>query len=140
MGIAALGRIIEVVSGEEYVHFIETRILNPLGMKDTFFFPPDAKKDRIALVYKHDGGKLVRSGSEILAGDPAKYRAERSIPRRSSACTPPRPTCCTSTRCCSTAALPGQAVSFEAVDRDHDPGFHARREPLGMAGRHRDTG
>jgi CubicO group peptidase (beta-lactamase class C family) len=80
MGIAALGRIIEVVSGEEYVHFIETRILNPLGMKDTFFFPPDGKKDRIALVYKHDGGKLVRSGSEILAGDPAKYRAGAKYP------------------------------------------------------------
>jgi CubicO group peptidase (beta-lactamase class C family) len=80
MGIAALGRIIEVASGEEYVHFIESRILNPLGMKDTFFFPPDAKKDRIALVYKHAGGKLVRSGDEILAGDAAKYRAGAKYP------------------------------------------------------------
>src|SRR6185295_5041904 len=34
MGIAALGRIIEVVSGEDYVHYIETHILNPLGIKD----------------------------------------------------------------------------------------------------------
>jgi CubicO group peptidase (beta-lactamase class C family) len=80
MGIAALGRIIEVVSGEEYSHFIETRILNPLGMKDTFFFPPEAKKGRIALVYKHVGGKLTRSGAEILAGDPAKYRAGAKYP------------------------------------------------------------
>jgi CubicO group peptidase (beta-lactamase class C family) len=80
MGIAALGRIIEVVSGEEYVHFIETRLLTPLGMKDTFFFPPDSKKDRIALVYKHSAGKLVRSGDEILAGDPAKYRAGAKYP------------------------------------------------------------
>ena len=80
MGIAALGRIIEVVSGEEYVHFIETHLLTPLGMRDTFFFPPDAKKDRIALVYKHTGGKLVRSGDEILAGDAAKYRAGAKYP------------------------------------------------------------
>ncbi len=80
MGIAALGRIIEVVTGEDYVHFIETRLLTPLGMKDTFFFPPDSKKDRIALVYKHSGGKLVRSGDEILAGDPAKYRAGAKYP------------------------------------------------------------
>jgi CubicO group peptidase (beta-lactamase class C family) len=80
MGIAALGRIIEVVSGDDYVHFIETRILNPLGMKDTFFFPPDAKKDKIALVYRHTGGKLVRSGDEILAGDAAKYRAGAKYP------------------------------------------------------------
>src|SRR6185295_16569356 len=28
MGIAALGRIIEIVSGEDYVHYIETHILN----------------------------------------------------------------------------------------------------------------
>ena len=80
MGIAALGRIIEVVSGEEYVHYIETRLLNPLGMRDTFFFPPDAKKDKIALVYKHSGGKLVRAGDEILAGDSAKYRAGAKYP------------------------------------------------------------
>jgi CubicO group peptidase (beta-lactamase class C family) len=80
MGIATLGRIIEVVSGEEYVHFIETRILNPLGMKDTFFFPTKDKEDRIALVYKHANGKLVRSGDEILAGDPARYRAGAKYP------------------------------------------------------------
>ena len=80
MGIAALGRIIEVVSGEDYVHFVESRLLTPLGMKDTFFFPPDSKKDRIALVYKHSAGKLVRSGDEILAGDAAKYRAGAKYP------------------------------------------------------------
>jgi CubicO group peptidase (beta-lactamase class C family) len=86
MGIATLGRIVEVVSGVDYVHFIQTRILEPLGMKNTFFFPPDAagdrdgKRDRIALVYKHADGKLVRSGAEILAGDPARYRAGAKYP------------------------------------------------------------
>ncbi len=80
MGIATLGRIIEKVSGEEYVHFIESRILKPLEMNDTFFFPPEDKKDRIAMVYKHVGGKLVRAGDEILAGDPAKYRAGARYP------------------------------------------------------------
>ena len=80
MGIATLGRIVEVVSGEEYVHFITTHILEPLGMKDTFFFAPDEKKDRIALVYKHVNGALVRSGAEILAGDPTKFRAGAIYP------------------------------------------------------------
>ncbi len=80
MGIATLGRIIEKVSGEEYVHFIESRILKPLEMNDTFFFPPEDKKDRIALVYRHAGDKLVRAGDEILAGDPAKYRAGAKYP------------------------------------------------------------
>lgn len=80
MGIAALGRIIEVVSGEDYVHFLETRLLQPLGMTDTFFFPPESKKGRIAMVYRHEGGRLVRCGSEILAGDPARYRAGAKYP------------------------------------------------------------
>lgn len=80
MGIATLGRIIEVVSGEEYVHFVTSRILEPMGMKDSFFFPPAAKTGRISLVYKHSNGKLVRSGDEILAGDAAKYRAHAKYP------------------------------------------------------------
>ncbi len=50
-------------SGDDYVHFIQTRILNPLGMKDTFFFPPENMKDRIAMVYRHRDGKLVLPGT-----------------------------------------------------------------------------
>jgi len=80
MGIAALGRMIEVISGDDYVHFVRTRILEPLGMQDTFFFPPHEKQDRIALVYKHAGGKLMRAGDDILAGDAAKYRAGAKYP------------------------------------------------------------
>jgi CubicO group peptidase (beta-lactamase class C family) len=80
MGIATLGRIVEVISGEDYVHFVRTHILEPLGMTDSFFFPPEDKKDRIAFVYKHASGKLVRAGDEILAGDPAKYRQGAKYP------------------------------------------------------------
>lgn len=80
MGIATLGRLIEMASGEDYVHFIQTHIIEPLGMKDTFFFAPENKRDRIAIVYKHQDGKLVASGDEILAGDPRKYRAGAKYP------------------------------------------------------------
>src|SRR5579871_6560597 len=80
MGIATLGRLIEVISGEDYVHFVRTHILEPLGMRDTFYFPPEDKKDRIALVYLHKDGKLVRAGDDILAGDAAKYRPGAKYP------------------------------------------------------------
>jgi len=80
MGIATLGRLIEVISGEDYVHFVRTHILEPLGMRDTFYFPAEDKKDRIALVYQHTGGKLVRAGDDILAGDAAKYRQGAKYP------------------------------------------------------------
>jgi CubicO group peptidase (beta-lactamase class C family) len=79
-GMATLGRIIEVVSGQPYEQFIESRILTPLGMKDTFFYPPAEKIERIALVYTHEGGKLKRAGPEALGGDPALYRKGAKYP------------------------------------------------------------
>jgi CubicO group peptidase (beta-lactamase class C family) len=74
-GIEILGRIIEVVSGQKYEDFIAERILRPLGMKDSFFFPPVDKVARIAMVYAGGSGRLQRSPATILAGDPAKHRA-----------------------------------------------------------------
>ena len=79
-GIEILGRIIEVVSGEKYEDFIAARILRPLGMKDTFFFPTPDKLSRIAMVYVSGEGKLVRAPATILAGDPAKYRQGAIFP------------------------------------------------------------
>jgi CubicO group peptidase (beta-lactamase class C family) len=79
-GIEILGRIIEVVSGEKYVDFITGHILEPLGMKDSFFFPPPDKIARIAMVYTSKDGKLVRAPSTILGGDPAKYRQGAVFP------------------------------------------------------------
>lgn len=80
MGIATVGRIVEVLSGVEYSRFIRERILAPLGMKDSFFFPPDDKKNRIAMVYFHQNGKLVLAREKAQAGDPANYRAGAKYP------------------------------------------------------------
>jgi CubicO group peptidase (beta-lactamase class C family) len=81
MGIATLGRIVEVLSGQKYEEFVERRILTPLEMNDTFYFPPDAKKARIAMIYTPDGaGKLVLARDNAQGGDPAKYRAGAKYP------------------------------------------------------------
>jgi len=79
-GIEILGRIIEVCSGQKYEDFIAERILRPLGMKDSFFYPPADKIERIAMVYVGMDGKLVRAGGSILGGDPAKYRKGSVFP------------------------------------------------------------
>jgi CubicO group peptidase (beta-lactamase class C family) len=79
-GIEILGRIIEVCSGEKYVDFITGHILRPLGMNDSFFYPPADKIARIAMVYAQKDGKLVRSPGTILGGDPAKYRRGSVFP------------------------------------------------------------
>jgi CubicO group peptidase (beta-lactamase class C family) len=80
MGIATLGRIIEVVSDQPYERFLDERIFKPLGMKDSFFFPPAEKVGRIALVHTAESGHLIRSGPEILGGDSAKYRKGARYP------------------------------------------------------------
>jgi CubicO group peptidase (beta-lactamase class C family) len=79
-GIEILGRIIEVCSGEKYADFITEHILKPLGMKDSFFFPPPDKISRIAMVYAQKDGKLVPSPASILGGDPAKHRQGAVFP------------------------------------------------------------
>jgi CubicO group peptidase (beta-lactamase class C family) len=79
-GIEILGRLIEVCSGRKYEDFIADRILHPLGMKDTFFYPPADKMARIAMVYVSQNGKLVRAPGTILGGDPAKYRQAAVFP------------------------------------------------------------
>ena len=79
-GMATLGRIIEVVSGMPYEKFIEERIFKPMGMKDSFFFPPEEKKARISMLYKLEGGQLKRAGAEALAGDAAEYRKGAKYP------------------------------------------------------------
>lgn len=46
-----LGRLVEVVSGQPFDEFLEQRLFSPLGMKDTGFFVPSDKTDRLTTVY-----------------------------------------------------------------------------------------
>ena len=57
LGIDVLGRLIEVWSGKPLDEFFRARIFEPLGMQDTYFFPPDAKVPRIATAYTYYDGK-----------------------------------------------------------------------------------
>ena len=60
-----LGRVIEVASGMPFDKFLEKRIFKPLGMKDTFFFVPKDKVDRLTAIYSHTkAGPLRRLGDE----------------------------------------------------------------------------
>jgi CubicO group peptidase (beta-lactamase class C family) len=66
-GIDTLGRIIEVCSGKSYESFLDERFFQPLGMKDTFFYPNPEQKARVATLYKKDKDGLARS--ENFIGD-----------------------------------------------------------------------
>ncbi|HZL36956.1 MAG TPA: serine hydrolase domain-containing protein, partial [Tepidisphaeraceae bacterium] len=57
-GINTLGRIIEVVSGQSYPDFLQARLFDPLGLKDTTFYPNKEQVTRIAKSYKLTDGQL----------------------------------------------------------------------------------
>ena len=56
-----LGAVVEVASGTALDEFLRTRIFEPLGMADTHFYLPAAKRDRLTVVYSADAGGLVRA-------------------------------------------------------------------------------
>jgi CubicO group peptidase (beta-lactamase class C family) len=57
-----LGCVVERASGLPLDEFIRTRITGPLGMSDTYFFVPAAKRARLVTVYANDStGRLVRA-------------------------------------------------------------------------------
>jgi|HubBroStandDraft_2_1064218.scaffolds.fasta_scaffold15768_1 CubicO group peptidase (beta-lactamase class C family) len=53
LGVDVLGRLVEVVSGKSLDEFFRTRIFEPLGMKDTYFYPPEDKLPRLAAAYTY---------------------------------------------------------------------------------------
>ncbi|MDD6812729.1 MAG: serine hydrolase [Lachnospiraceae bacterium] len=52
MSADVLGAIVEVVSGMGFGEFLSERIFKPLGMKDTGFYVPAEKQNRLAKVYQ----------------------------------------------------------------------------------------
>lgn len=57
-----LGRLVEVVSGKTLEQFFDERILKPLGMKDTAFYVPREKWDRLVVLDEPGpDGKVRRS-------------------------------------------------------------------------------
>jgi CubicO group peptidase (beta-lactamase class C family) len=55
-GINTAGRIIEVVSGMPFAHFLQKRLFDPLGMKDTTFWPDQGRLRRLAKSYRPNAG------------------------------------------------------------------------------------
>ena len=67
-GINTLGRIVEVVSGQGFAEFLDTRLFRPLGMKDTYFFLPRGKRERLTAVYTTDSTGRVRRAPDGAKG------------------------------------------------------------------------
>ncbi len=77
LGVDVLGRLVEVVSGMPLDEFFRTRIFEPLGMKDTYFYPPENKLDRLAAVYMFYPDKgLQRFPDTPISEGPFSYSAD----------------------------------------------------------------
>lgn len=56
-----LGAVVEAASGQTLEAFLTDRILRPLGMRDTHFYLPRQKADRLAVVYSKAAEGLERT-------------------------------------------------------------------------------
>jgi CubicO group peptidase (beta-lactamase class C family) len=64
-----LGCLVEVISGMSLDDFFRTRIFEPLGMKDSYFFVPKDKATRLVNLYREDStGKLLKATGNMLNG------------------------------------------------------------------------
>lgn len=77
LGVDVLGRLIEVWSGKPLDEFFRSRIFEPLGMKDSYFYPPENKVDRLATAYAYYPDKglnrfpdtPIREGTFVYSAD-----------------------------------------------------------------------
>lgn len=77
LGVDVLGRLVEVVSGKPLDQFFATRIFEPLGMKDTYFYPPENKLERLATAYTYyDDKGLNRFPDTPIKEDWMEYSAD----------------------------------------------------------------
>jgi CubicO group peptidase (beta-lactamase class C family) len=67
-GTNVVGRLVEVVSGRPYPSFVAERLLRPLGMHATTFWPRGAALHSLPAVYGplSEGGPIVRRDHEFL--------------------------------------------------------------------------
>jgi len=75
-------RIVEVVSGRDFETFLNERLLQPLGMKDTTYFPSEEQLSRLAVAYwfSPTEEKLVRAPQGVFLTQPYSDRKVRHAP------------------------------------------------------------
>ena len=76
-GFDTLARIVEITSGMPFGQFARTRIFEPLGMKDTFFYVPENKVGQLATAYTYYPEKgLNRFPDTPIREGPFVYSAD----------------------------------------------------------------
>ncbi|MBC6999325.1 serine hydrolase domain-containing protein [Cytophaga sp. FL35] len=76
-GLDVLGYFIEVISGITFDEFLRTRIFDPLGMDDTYFYLPKDKHDRLVTVQQINNGKWEKYPTTFYDTDYPKKGAQK---------------------------------------------------------------
>lgn len=62
-----VGRLVEILSGQNFDNYLNGTIFEPLGMVDTGFYVSEEKLDRLASVYgPSDSGQIIPADSPLL--------------------------------------------------------------------------
>ncbi len=65
-GIDVLSRIVEIASGLTFDQFLQQRVFDPLGMKDTFFALPEDRQPRLMTLYRRAGNNLEKHPNQEM--------------------------------------------------------------------------
>jgi CubicO group peptidase (beta-lactamase class C family) len=77
LGVDVLGYLVEVLSHQTFNEFLKSRIFEPLGMHDTYFYVPEDKVNRLATAYTWYPGKgLNRFPDTPIVEGPFSYSAD----------------------------------------------------------------
>lgn len=68
-----LGYLVEVASGVSFDQFLRTRIFQPLGMNDTYFYLPKEKHARLVGIHQTKDGALMKRKEAVYDGVNPEY-------------------------------------------------------------------
>jgi CubicO group peptidase (beta-lactamase class C family) len=72
------GYIVEKLSGQSLPEFMQQHIFGPLGMKDSGFFVPKEKRNRLATLYREDQNGQLTTDTPA-GGAPTDYAAQPAM-------------------------------------------------------------
>jgi len=58
MGLDVIGYFIEIISGESFSDYLSNHLFKPMGMLDSYFYLPEAKKNRLVKIHSPGIGQL----------------------------------------------------------------------------------
>ena len=73
LSIDVLGYLVEIWSGMSLDQFFKTKIFQPLGMNDTYFYLPKEKHNRLVSLYEMNDGTILKMAKKAYDGVDPMY-------------------------------------------------------------------